>query len=370
MFELLGTKLTYSASYHHESNGQVERLNQTLANFLRAYCAERSTDWHRHVAVFEFAYNSAKHATTDVEPFFVQYGDLPPAPIRMMNQHKVRSKAATDLAGLLVNTRSAVRDALQEAATKFRRENEASRRGHLYQVGELVLLHSGHVSLKEGEWRKSFPKFVGPFKIVAFRGVNNVEVEDMSPFGRFKFIDKIINIERLRPYKTRVGPTKAAGAPSMVEALAIDPRGGTWWEVEDVVSHQACPRGGRPKKYLVRYKGFDASFDEWKAPRDVSQVLIDGYQELLTQALKAGVITESSPARRERRASQRRRRWDDRRPLRRVVVGSTQHVDSVWPLSLFFYYVYVTREVYFVLCILYYVSPRDTSLCSDRLSDG
>ena len=296
LFELLGTKLTYSASYHHESNGQVERLNQTLANFLRAYCTERSTDWHRHVAVFEFAYNSAKHATTDVEPFFVQYGDLPPAPIRMMNQHKVRSKTATDLAGLLVNTRSAVRDALQEAATKFRRENEASRRGHLYQVGELVLLHSGHVSLKEGEWRKSFPKFVGPFKIVAFRGVNNVEVEDMSPFGRFKFIDKIINIERLRPYKTRVGPTKAAGAPSMVEALAIDPRGGTWWEVEDVVSHQACPRGGRPKKYLVRYKGFDASFDEWKAPRDVSQVLIDGYQELLTQALKAGVITESSPA--------------------------------------------------------------------------
>ena len=39
LFELLGTKLTYSASYHHESNGQVERLNQTLANFLRGYCA-------------------------------------------------------------------------------------------------------------------------------------------------------------------------------------------------------------------------------------------------------------------------------------------------------------------------------------------
>ena len=36
-----------------------------------------------------------------------------------------------------------------------------------------MLLHSWHVSLKEGEWRKSFPKFVGPFKIVAFRGVNN-----------------------------------------------------------------------------------------------------------------------------------------------------------------------------------------------------
>ena len=85
-----------------------------------------------------------------------------------------------------------------------------------------MLLHSGHVSLKEGEWRKSFPKFVGPFKIVAFRSVNNVEVEDMTPFGRFKFIDEIINIERMRPYKTRVGLTKAAGAPSMVEVWRRD----------------------------------------------------------------------------------------------------------------------------------------------------
>ena len=295
LFELLGTKLTYSASYHHESNGQVERLNQTLANFLRAYCAERAADWHRHVAVFEFAYNSAKHATTGVEPFFVQYGDLPPAPIRMLNQHKVRSKSATDLAGLLVNTRSAVRDALQEAATRFRRENEASRRGHLYQVGDLVLLSSAHVSLREGEWRKSFPKYVGPFKVTAFRGINTVEVEDMSPFGRFKFIDRVVNIERLRPYTTRIKLTEAPPAiPSSIEAVAIDPRGGTWWEVEDVVSHQPCPRGGRPKRYLVRYKGFDSSFDEWKGPRDVSQVLIDEYQELLTRALQAGVLSEVS----------------------------------------------------------------------------
>jgi len=228
-----------------------------------------------------------------VEPFFVQYGDLPPAPIRMLNQHKVRSKSATDLAGLLVNTRSAVRDALQEAATRFRRENEASRRGHLYQVGDLVLLSSAHVSLREGEWRKSFPKYVGPFKVTAFRGINTVEVEDMSPFGRFKFIDKVVNIERLRPYTTRIKLTEAPPAiPSSIEAVAIDPRGGTWWEVEDVVSHQPCPRGGRPKRYLVRYKGFDSSFDEWKGPRDVSQVLIDEYQGLLTRALQAGMLSE------------------------------------------------------------------------------
>lgn len=32
-----------------------------------------------------------------------------------------------------------------------------------------------------------------------------------------------------------------------------------------------------------------------------------------------------------------------------MVVGSTQRVDSVWPMFLIVYCVYVTREVYFVL---------------------
>ena len=299
LFELLGTRLTYSASYHHQTNGQVEKLNETLANFIRAHCLERSSDWHRHIAVFEFAYNSAKHSTTGVEPFFVVYGDLPPAPIRMLNQHKVRSASATKLADLLTNTRSIVRDALQEAATRYRVEKENARRGHAYRVGELVLLGSEHVSLKPGECRKSFPKFVGPFKILECPRPNTVVLEDMSPHGRFRFIDKTVNIDRLRPYRCRDdGAATSSPAGSSVEALAVDPRGGTWWEVEDVVSHEMGKRGARPSRYLVRYKGFDASFDEWKLPDDVSQVLVDEYQALLEQAMVDGWIPKPNKKKR------------------------------------------------------------------------
>jgi transposase InsO family protein len=44
LFELVGTKLLYSASYHYQSNGQVERLNQTLTKFHRSYCGQRDQD--------------------------------------------------------------------------------------------------------------------------------------------------------------------------------------------------------------------------------------------------------------------------------------------------------------------------------------
>ena len=38
---------------------------------------------------------------------------------------------------------------------------------------------------------------------------------------------------------------------------------------------------------MVLYLGFPASFDEWKAPADVSQVLVDSYEELLREAAEA-----------------------------------------------------------------------------------
>ena len=69
------------------------------------------------------------------------------------------------------------------------------------------------------------------------------------------------------------------------QALATDPRGGTWWEVEDVVAHVGY-KGLR--RYLVRYKGFSAAFDEWKRTCDVSEELVRDYEELLSRACRTG----------------------------------------------------------------------------------
>ena len=89
-------------------------------------------------------------------------------------------------------------------------------------------------------------------------------------------------MNRLRPYKRRplhLGPSEEDVQP---EALAVDPRGGTWWEVEDVVAHQR--RCGR-RRFLVQYKGFSPAYDEWKSEQDVSPQLIEEYDELWRLAL-------------------------------------------------------------------------------------
>lgn len=283
LLELLGTKLVLSASYHHQTNGQVERINQTLANFLRAYCGKDGTDWHRRLPVYEFAYNSSTHHTTGVAPFQVVYGEVPPSPLQLVNPGKSRSKAATELADLLVNTRRAVHDALSESAQRYREMNATARRGTRFAKGDRILLSTRHLSLQGAERRKTFPKFVGPFTVARTRGDNNVELE---LDGRFRFIDPVVHVERVRPYRSRdlvEEPVFASG--EVAQALATDPRGGTWWEVEDVVAHVGSK--GR-RRYLVRYKGFSATFDEWKRTCDVSEELVQDYEELLRRACPAG----------------------------------------------------------------------------------
>jgi hypothetical protein len=162
----------------------------------------------------------------------------------------------------------------------------------MYRQGEEVLLSSEHLSLR-GEHPKFFPKFVGPFVIKELRGVNTVELS-IGKGTRFGLIDAVVNVERLRPYKRRpahLGPTEEAQQP---EALVEDPRGGTWWEVEDVVAHRG--RRGKPgRRFLVRYKGFGPSYDEWKTEKDVSAKLIEEYDELCRLSTPEGLDVPPPP---------------------------------------------------------------------------
>ena len=61
----------------------------------------------------------------------------------------MRSKAATDMADLLVNTRATVYEALEEAARSWREANAAARVGHRFKAGDKVLLSTQHLRLQD-----------------------------------------------------------------------------------------------------------------------------------------------------------------------------------------------------------------------------
>nr|GEW86073.1 hypothetical protein [Tanacetum cinerariifolium] len=65
--EALGTKLHMSTAYHPETDGQSERIIQTLKDMLRACVMDFGIIWVTHLLLVEFSYNNSYHMSIKQE---------------------------------------------------------------------------------------------------------------------------------------------------------------------------------------------------------------------------------------------------------------------------------------------------------------
>jgi len=66
-----------STAFHPESDGQTERVNQTLEQYLRSYCTYQQDDWVSLLPFVEHAYNTSTSESTKACPFEINYGFAP-----------------------------------------------------------------------------------------------------------------------------------------------------------------------------------------------------------------------------------------------------------------------------------------------------
>nr|GEV16618.1 reverse transcriptase domain-containing protein [Tanacetum cinerariifolium] len=70
----LGTRLDMSTAYHLETDGQSERIIQTLEDMLRACAIDFGKSWVNHFPLVDFSYNNSYHASIKATPFEALYG--------------------------------------------------------------------------------------------------------------------------------------------------------------------------------------------------------------------------------------------------------------------------------------------------------
>ncbi|MBW0544310.1 hypothetical protein O181_084025 [Austropuccinia psidii MF-1] len=66
-----------STSFHPETNGQTERVNQMLEQYLWMYVSQHQVDWHTWLHLAEFAYNNEEHSSTKQSPFSPFMEEIP-----------------------------------------------------------------------------------------------------------------------------------------------------------------------------------------------------------------------------------------------------------------------------------------------------
>jgi len=70
---LLGIQMELSTAYHLQTNGQTERINQELKQYLRVFIDHRQEQWSDWLGMAEFVYNNKIHAATKISPFKANY---------------------------------------------------------------------------------------------------------------------------------------------------------------------------------------------------------------------------------------------------------------------------------------------------------
>jgi len=117
LYRLLGVRLSSSTAWYPQTDGQTERVNQELDQFLRLFVNERQNDWYDLLPIAEFQHNNHVHSVTQYPPFLPDTGRIPrmgfepsqaPSGLETVNEFMERMKSATEEA------KSAIRKAQED----------------------------------------------------------------------------------------------------------------------------------------------------------------------------------------------------------------------------------------------------------------
>jgi len=75
--KMLEIKSKLSTAFHSQTDGQTERVNQELEQYLRIFINHRQEQWTEWLGTAEFAYNNKVYSSTRMSPFKENYRQDP-----------------------------------------------------------------------------------------------------------------------------------------------------------------------------------------------------------------------------------------------------------------------------------------------------
>ena len=295
---LLGISQRMSSAFHPQTDGQTERVNRVLEDYLRHYINPHQDNWEELLPLAEFAINNACHESTGTTPFRLNYGFDPSTPLsrslrgrkgqdnlsgekerrrQLLLENKV--PAAARFSEQMVEELTVAKQHLEAAQQRQKSQADKRRNPSGFQVGDRVLLSTVNLSLKATGTRKLMPRFIGPFKIkeriseVAYRLELPTELRIHDAF----------HVSLLRRYVD----DKRTPPPPL--PLVID--GEDEYFVESILAHRDSGKGNRKKRsYLVKWLGYGVENNTWEPEENLKD----------TKALRL-YVTSGKSVRRDRR---------------------------------------------------------------------
>ena len=270
LYRLLGIEANPSTAYHPQTDGQTERINQEIEQYLRIYVNFRQNDWADWLAIAEFAYNDKVQASTGHSPFFVNHGRHP---YKGSNPRVIaRNESAQQFKERMGKVQEEVGASLKMAAETMKRFYDRTKGESIaYKKGDKVWLEATNITTKR-PMKKLDDKRLGPFTIVDKVGKAAYKLKLPDSWR----IHPVFNEVLLSPYHTPQFESQQRPPPPPPEIVD----GNEEWEVEEVLGARLVGRGAL--QFKVKWKGYLHEHDQWLLAsylKNAPEVVAEFYQQ-------------------------------------------------------------------------------------------
>lgn len=212
LFALTGTTLSMSSSYHPETDGQTERVNQCLEGYLRCFAHACPRKWIQWLPLSEYWYNTSMHSALGKSPFEVLYGHSP----RHLGITAESTCNVPDLQAWLADRQlmqNLLRQHLERVRMRMKHQADKNRSERVFAVGDSVYLKLQpyvQSSVAPRAHHKLLFKYYGPYLVLECIG----EVAYRLDLPASSKIHPIIHVSQLK---------KAIGAHVQVQSVLPSP---------------------------------------------------------------------------------------------------------------------------------------------------
>jgi len=248
-----------STAFHPQTDGQTERINSVLEQYLRCYVDYLQDDWHEWLPIAEFASNNHASETTGVSPFFANYGYDPAIEIDSETPPSVfpdieAQKHAKQLSLIHEHCKS---EMLRAQHRHSEQANKHRQPAPNFKEGDLVWLDARHIRTQRPS-QKLDNRRLGPFKIVEPVGSHAYRVELPSSMR----LHNVFHVSRLSAAANNPYPGQVIPPPPPVNVDGTDE-----YLVEAILDSKLVRR---KLKYCVKWSGYDSP--TWEPAENLESV--------------------------------------------------------------------------------------------------